>query len=91
MKACGNCRRVWADEYNGQCTDCGAPMAGMQVNGSNDLARRFADQRRKAEREASFEQALRSGRGSDAVPIHDSVHEKALSLLKPKEGAFTDD
>jgi hypothetical protein len=91
MKACGNCRRIWPDDYNGQCSECGAPMAGMQVNGSNDLAVRYARQRQKADREASFEQSFRSGEGHKHVAIDEPVLDAALALLKPKEGAFTDE
>ena len=90
VKACGNCRVIWPDDYNGQCSECGAPMSGMPVNGSNDLARRLAQQRAMALREAQSETALKRG-GHANVQVHEAVLEKAASLLVPKEGAFSED
>lgn len=98
MKACPNCRCLWADEYGGQCTDCGAPMSGVQANSSSsggaggDLAFRYANQLASGRREADMEQALKHGSATSFrigekgnIPIHENVLGKALEMLgEPK-------
>lgn len=98
MKACHNCRRMWADEYEGQCTDCGASMAGhVSPSGGGDMKQRYAAQLAAGSREANMEQSLKTGAaynfrvGSGGVPVNEHVMNVAKIFLQPKEGAFTEE
>lgn len=91
MKACPNCRSVHADEYNGQCNDCGGPMGGVQGNTQGNLAFQYANQLARGQREAQMEQQFRAARNSgqaarpgdahDRAPIHDSVLDVARRFV----------
>ena len=52
MKSCHNCNAIYADEYNGTCTDCGAGMAG-QTGDAQALRTQWARQVSSAGREGN--------------------------------------
>lgn len=88
MKACPNCGVIHADEYKGQCNECGAPLGDVSGSLSGDLAFRYAEQRGRANREDQFEQSLRGIRGNarpgdayDRAPIPSSVLDAARRFI----------
>lgn len=93
MKTCPNCKVVHADEYVGQCSECGAPLGSVQGSASGDLAFRYAEQRARANREDSFEQSVRNARGNarpgdahDRAPIDPHVLDVARQfVIVPEE------
>lgn len=94
MKVCPNlrCRSVHADEYNGQCPDCGAPLGGVAGSNQGELAFKFARQVRAGVEEAQQEKAM--SRGSyDRVSVNDNLMEVARAgayLLEKAAGRAQD-
>lgn len=80
MKTCKNCRCVYADDYNGQCHECGAPMNSINANGSNDLPFRYANQLRQGVRENDAERSMKRG-NYENVQIERSVLDVARQFV----------
>lgn len=66
MKTCPNCRAIYADEYAGQCSDCGRPMGTVEANGSSDLSFAFARQVQAAREEDNYERQVKNARSPRA-------------------------
>ena len=92
MKTCPNCRVVHADEYNGQCQECGAPLGNVRGSNQGDLAFRFARQVQRGAEESSQEQAMKRGR-YDRVKVEDGLMEvsKAAAYLLERSAGRGED
>lgn len=90
MKKCPNCAYLWADDYNGTCLECGAPM--NKANSPADLGFAFARQIQEGVREDEFARRAGSIRNPKQAleiygnaKINDAVLERAREMIVQRE------
>lgn len=98
MKACPNCSYLWADDYSGQCLECGKPLGGVQPEGGGDLRFRYAGQVQAAQRENDLERRMKSSNGKarpgdayDSVNLPDGIMEAARRMIVQREEVVYDE
>lgn len=81
MKSCNNCHVIHADDYAGQCHECGAPMGSVAPNGNGEMTFRYASQVAAARRELDLERDLKRGNYSK-LKYGDNLHDIAKQAVE---------
>ena len=81
MKKC-KCGTLWADDYNGTCSDCGAGLA-TQAGTVGNLEHRFAQQNSEANRARMVESQV-EGRNYEGIRGNNPVFQMAKEFVLDK-------